>query len=228
VISKPGKMTKGVKKWKKRPKKSINRSWQLIFTITIRKLTKSRKSPFSEEVDSGSFSGQNELILRPSKYNIIPLAFQYFNFSFILVFEGGISPKMSVLVCTWDFQGQTTYVLEKKTLYPRTYVTVANIARIHLCNLGKNKMKEITSSIFPWNRMYVHWREREHEDIDILVEEDPTTIATLKKCGIWKFFQFPFMREQPILLNALVDYRHPDVEALMLEGQLLNSMTEDI
>jgi hypothetical protein len=21
--------------------------------------------------------------------------------------------------------------------------------------------------------MYVHWREREHEDIDILVEEDP-------------------------------------------------------
>jgi hypothetical protein len=76
--------------------------------------------------------------------------------------------------------------------------------------------------------MYVHWREREHEDIDILVEEDPATIATLKQCGLWKFFQCPFMRAQPRLLNALVDYWHPDAEAFMLEGQSLTPMTEDI
>jgi hypothetical protein len=71
-------------------------------------------------------------------------------------------------------------------------------------SLEKIKMQVLTSSIFPWNRMYVHWREREHEDIDILVEEDPTTIAALKQCGLWKFFQCPFMRAQPRLLNALV------------------------
>jgi hypothetical protein len=28
--------------------------------------------------------------------------------------------------------------------------------------------------------MYVHWREREHEELDILVEEDPMDISSLK------------------------------------------------
>lgn len=76
--------------------------------------------------------------------------------------------------------------------------------------------------------MYVYWREREHEDIDILVDEDPTTMAALRQCGLWKFFWSPFMRAQPRLLNALVDYWHPDAEAFMLEGQLLTPTTEDI
>jgi hypothetical protein len=76
--------------------------------------------------------------------------------------------------------------------------------------------------------MYVHWREREHEDIDALVEEDPAAVAALKKCGLWKLFWCPLMRAQPRLLNALVDYWHPDAEAFMLEGQSLNPMTEDI
>jgi hypothetical protein len=49
-------------------------------------------------------------------------------------------------------------------------------------------------------------REREHEDIDMLVDEDPVAIATLRKCGLWKFYQCPFMMAQPKLLNALVDY----------------------
>jgi hypothetical protein len=29
---------------------------------------------------------------------------------------------------------------------------------------------------------------REHEDIDVLVEDDLATIAALKQCGLWKFF----------------------------------------
>jgi hypothetical protein len=76
--------------------------------------------------------------------------------------------------------------------------------------------------------MYVHWREREHEDIDILVDEDPISIAALKQCGLWKFFQCPFMRAQPRLLNTLVDYWNPDAEAFMIEGQSLTPTTEDI
>jgi hypothetical protein len=76
--------------------------------------------------------------------------------------------------------------------------------------------------------MYVHWREREHEDIDILVDEDPASIAALKQCGLWKFFWCPFMRAQPRLLNTLVDYWHPDAEAFMIEGQSLTPTTEDI
>jgi hypothetical protein len=36
------------------------------------------------------------------------------------------------------------------------------------------------------------------------------------------------MRAQPRLLNALVDYWHPDAEEFMLEGKSLNQMTEEI
>jgi hypothetical protein len=55
-----------------------------------------------------------------------------------------------------------------------------------------------------------------------------TAIVALKQCGLWKFYWCPFMRAQPRLLNALVDYWHPDVEAFMLEGKSLTPTTEDI
>jgi hypothetical protein len=46
--------------------------------------------------------------------------------------------------------------------------------------------------------------------------------------GLLKFFLCPLMREQPRLLNALVEYWHPDAEDFMLEGQSLVPTTEDI
>jgi hypothetical protein len=36
------------------------------------------------------------------------------------------------------------------------------------------------------------------------------------------------MREQPRLLNALIDYWHPDAKEFMLKGQSLTPMTEEI
>jgi hypothetical protein len=50
----------------------------------------------------------------------------------------------------------------------------------------------------------------------------------LKKCGVWKFFQCPFMREKPRLLNQLIEYWHPDAEAFMLEHQSLTLTMKDI
>jgi hypothetical protein len=76
--------------------------------------------------------------------------------------------------------------------------------------------------------MYVHWREREHEAISELVAGDLNVMAALMQCGLVKFFLCPFMRVQPRLLNALVDYWHPDAEAFMLHGQSLVPTTEDI
>jgi hypothetical protein len=76
--------------------------------------------------------------------------------------------------------------------------------------------------------MYVHWREREHEGIDVLVKEDRIAIATLKQCGLWKLFQCPFMRAQPRLLNALIEYWHLDAEVFMLGCQSLTPTIEDI
>jgi hypothetical protein len=43
-----------------------------------------------------------------------------------------------------------------------------------------------------------------------------------------KLFQCLFMRAQPRLLNALIDYWHHESEAFMLEGQSLTPRTEDI
>ena len=77
-------------------------------------------------------------------------------------------------------------------------------------------------------RMYVHWREREHEEVSGLVGEHPNVVAALMQCGLLKFFLCPLMRAQPRILNALVDYWNPDVEAFMLEGQSLLPMIEDI
>jgi hypothetical protein len=76
--------------------------------------------------------------------------------------------------------------------------------------------------------MYVQWREREHEVANELVAADPNVMAVLTQCGLVKLFLCPFMYAQPRLLNALVDYWHPDVEAFMIEGKSLVPTTEDI
>jgi hypothetical protein len=76
--------------------------------------------------------------------------------------------------------------------------------------------------------MYVHWREREHEEVNELVGEDRNAMATLMQCGLLNFFLCPFMWAQPRLLNALVGYWHPDVETFMLEGYSLVPTVEDI
>jgi hypothetical protein len=64
--------------------------------------------------------------------------------------------------------------------------------------------------------------------VNELVGEDPNVVATLMQCGLLKFFLCPFMQAQPRLLNALVDYWHPDAEAFMLEGQSLVPTVKDI
>ena len=66
--------------------------------------------------------------------------------------------------------------------------------------------------------MYVQWREREHKAANELVVADPNVMAVLTQCGLVKFFLCLFMCTQPRLLNALVDYWHPDAKAFMIEG----------
>jgi hypothetical protein len=61
-----------------------------------------------------------------------------------------------------------------------------------------------------------------------LVTGYPNVMAVLMQCGFLKFFLCPFMRERPRILNALVDYWHPDAEDFMLEGQSLVPTTKDI
>jgi hypothetical protein len=81
---------------------------------------------------------------------------------------------------------------------------------------------------FCFGRMYVHWREREHEEVGQLVAKDPNVVVVLMQSSLLKFFLCLFMQVQPRLLNALVDYWYPDVEDFMLERQSLVPTIEDI
>jgi hypothetical protein len=59
----------------------------------------------------------------------------------------------------------------------------------------KNKMKTCIDPPLPCcvGRMYVQWREREHEASNELVAADPNVVAVLTQCGLVKFFLCPFM-----------------------------------
>jgi hypothetical protein len=50
---------------------------------------KGEKNPFAKRVDSGSFSGRNDLLFGPSKYKTPTLAIQFFFIALIFVFGGG-------------------------------------------------------------------------------------------------------------------------------------------
>jgi hypothetical protein len=55
-------------------------------------------------------------------------------------------------------------------------------------NVKKIKKARVNPPELGFCRMYVHWREREHEDISVLVDEDPNAVATLMQCGLLNFF----------------------------------------
>jgi hypothetical protein len=135
---------------------------------------KEKKSPLLKKLILGASVDETNFRSDQVSTNASLLHFNSSIYAFIFVFEGAHSPKKSGPACTRVVQGQPTYVLRKKTLCPCTYTTEAKTTRVHPQKLGKKfKMQELTPFYFPWNMMYVHWREREHEDIDALVEEDP-------------------------------------------------------
>jgi hypothetical protein len=42
--------------------------------------------------------------------------------------------------------------------------------------------------------MMLEWREREHEEVDVAGDQDPVAQATLKICGLYKFWALKGMR----------------------------------
>jgi hypothetical protein len=48
--------------------------------------------------------------------------------------------------------------------------------------------------------MVLEWREREHEEVDVVVERDPRAQMTLIICGLYKFWDLKCMRAQVRLL----------------------------
>jgi len=49
------------------------------------------------------------------------------------------------------------------------------------------------------------WREREHEDVDLVTINHPPTLNALRACRLFKFWAIPGMRAQVDFLQWLVD-----------------------
>ena len=89
---------------------------------------------------------------------------------------------------------------------------------------------------FKWNltksfflcRMVIEEREREHEEFDRVVHGDLVSQQALKMCGIYRFWNIGSIRAQPILLQMLINYWYPDIEALNLDGKPLKIEVDDI
>jgi hypothetical protein len=54
--------------------------------------------------------------------------------------------------------------------------------------------------------MVLEWREREHEEVDVVVERDLGAQMALRRCGLCKFWALKGMRAQVRLLQMLVNY----------------------
>ena len=76
--------------------------------------------------------------------------------------------------------------------------------------------------------MVLEWREREHEEVDDVVERDLEAQMALKRCGLYKFWALIGMRSQVRLLQLLLDYWDLDSESFNLDGKPLRIEVEDI
>jgi hypothetical protein len=76
--------------------------------------------------------------------------------------------------------------------------------------------------------MVLEWRERENEEDNAIVENHPPTIATLRNCGLLKYFCIPGMRAQVRLLEYLVRMWDPDQHVFHVGVHTLSLDIEDI
>ena len=61
-------------------------------------------------------------------------------------------------------------------------------------------------------RMMLEWRKRGHGDVEETVQADLMAQQTLRACGLYKFWFLGSLRENPRLLQLLVDYWDPKSE----------------
>ena len=76
--------------------------------------------------------------------------------------------------------------------------------------------------------MVLEWREREHGDVEEVVQGDLMAQQALRACGLYKFWCLGSLRAKLRLLQLLVDYWDPESETFQIDGMSLNIEVEDI
>ena len=76
--------------------------------------------------------------------------------------------------------------------------------------------------------MVLEWREREHGDVEEVVQGDLMAQQALRACGLYKFWCLGSLRAKPRLLQLLVDYWDPEFETFQIDGISLSIEVEDI
>ena len=76
--------------------------------------------------------------------------------------------------------------------------------------------------------MVLEWREREHGDVEEVVQGDSMAQQALCACGLYNFWCLGSLRAKARLLQMLVAYWDPDSESFHIDGMSLNIEIEDI
>ena len=76
--------------------------------------------------------------------------------------------------------------------------------------------------------MVLEWREREHGDVEEVVQGDLMAQQALCACGLYKFWCLGILRAKPRLLQMLVDYWDLESESFHINGMSLSIEIEDI
>ena len=76
--------------------------------------------------------------------------------------------------------------------------------------------------------MKITWREREHEEKDIISLNDPSTVRALRDCGLLKYFKLFGMRQEIELLEFLVQAWDPAIEEFHIKNKVVPITVEDV
>jgi hypothetical protein len=74
----------------------------------------------------------------------------------------------------------------------------------------------------------IEWKEREHELDDLTSLQSPCTQATLRDCGLLKFFKLQKMKKEILLLEHIINLWDVAEQGFQIGTQLLTIELEDV
>ena len=74
----------------------------------------------------------------------------------------------------------------------------------------------------------IEWKEREHEMDDITALRSPRTRASLRSCGLLKFFKLQKMKSKVLLLEHIIGLWDINEQGFRIGTQLLTIELEDV